>query len=96
MAEVMEPQTQRHERSPSRASSISSASDANSEETHDWVRRQMKLCRPKYVEPLNIEIKIVTWNVNGKRVTEDLESLLLESSEPGIYAIGFVTIQRPC
>jgi hypothetical protein len=48
----------------------------------------MKLYRAKYVEKLNITIKIVSWNVNGKRVAEDLTSLLLEDSEPGIYAIG--------
>jgi hypothetical protein len=90
MADVTESQTQPHERPPSPASSVASTLSSNSEETHDWVRRQMTLCRPKYVEPLNIRIKIVTWNVNGKRVTEDLRSLLLETSEPGIYAIGFI------
>jgi len=49
----------------------------------------MKLSRSEYVEPLNINIKILSWNVNGKRVSEDLTSLLSEKdSEPGIYAIG--------
>jgi hypothetical protein len=48
----------------------------------------MKLNRPKYVETLNIKIKVVSWNVNGKRVVEDLTSLLYEDAEPGIYAIG--------
>ena len=38
---------------------------------------------------LNVKIKIVSWNVNGKRVAEDLTSLLLEDTEPGIYAIGY-------
>jgi hypothetical protein len=69
--------------------SSSSSQSTNLEANHDWVARQMKLSRSKYVEPLNIKIKIVSWNVNGKRVTEDLASLLLEKdSEPGIYAIG--------
>jgi hypothetical protein len=49
----------------------------------------MKLSRSKYVELLNINIKILSWNVNGKRVSEDLTSLVSEkNSDPGIYAIG--------
>jgi hypothetical protein len=81
-------QHQPHERPPSPASSTSSSSSINLEPSHDWVARQMKLNRPKYVETLNVKIKIVSWNVNGKRVAEDLTSLLYEDTEPGIYAIG--------
>lgn len=74
-------------RSPS-ASSSSSSFGANDEPDHDWVARQMKLRRPDYTETLAVSLKIVSWNVNGKRVGEDLTSLLLEDTEPGIYAIG--------
>lgn len=80
------------ERPASPASSIkssSSSSTANSEVNHNWVARQMRLYRTRFVETLNIKIKIVTWNVNGKRVSEDLTSLLVEDSETGIYAIGY-------
>ena len=49
----------------------------------------MKLYRFKFVETLNVKIKIVSWNVNGKRIAEDLTSLLLEDTQPGIYAIGY-------
>jgi len=56
---------------------------------HDWVDRQLRLRRSEYTAPINVKIKIVSWNVNGKRVGEDLTSLLLEDEEPGIYAIGY-------
>jgi hypothetical protein len=72
----------------SNASSTSSSLSANSERQHDWVGRQMQVRRLEYVEPLNIYVKIVSWNVNGKRLVEDLTTLLLEDTEPGIYAIG--------
>jgi hypothetical protein len=49
----------------------------------------MSLRRPEFVEKFNIDIKIVSWNVNGKRIVEDLTSLLAEPSEPGLYAIGY-------
>jgi len=48
----------------------------------------MKLRRNEYTEPLNVKIKIVSWNVAGRRVSEDLTQLLVEDIEPGIYAIG--------
>jgi hypothetical protein len=48
----------------------------------------MLLRRKEYTEPLDVKIKIVTWNVNGKRVGEDLARLLLEPHAPGLYAIG--------
>ena len=70
------------------ASSTRSSSSADSERQHDWVARQMQLRRLEYIEPLNIHVKIVSWNVNGKRIVEDLTDLLLEDTEPGIYAIG--------
>lgn len=89
MADFTVSQHQPHERPPSPASSTSSSS-SNSEVSHDWVARQMKSNRPKYVETLNVTIKIVTWNVSGKRVAEDLTPLLLEDTEPGIYAIGYI------
>jgi len=88
MADFPTSQHQPYERPPSPASSTSSSSSINSEPSHDWAARQMKLNRPKYVETLNVKIKIVSWNVNGKRVAEDLTSLLYEDTEPGIYAIG--------
>jgi hypothetical protein len=50
----------------------------------------MRIRRKEYVEPLNINIKIVSWNVNGKRITEDLTSLFHEDVEPGIYVIGYL------
>ena len=80
-----------HERPSSPTSSISSDSSfsSNTETTHDWVARQMKLRRNEYTEPLNVKVKVVSWNVAGKRVTEDLTGLLHEDTEPGIYAIGF-------
>jgi len=72
----------------SSAGSDASSGAANSETSHDWVTRQMKLRRNEYTEPLNVKIKIVSWNVAGKRVAEDLTQLLLEDTAPGIYAIG--------
>jgi len=56
---------------------------------HDWLLRQMRIRRREYTEPLDIKIKIISWNVNGKRITEDLTSLLHEDTETGIYAIGY-------
>ena len=50
----------------------------------------MRLRKQEYVETLHIKVKIVSWNVNGKRVAEDLTDLLLEDVEPGIYAIGYL------
>lgn len=91
MADVASTPNQPPERSlsPTPSSSSSSSQSADVEANHDWVARQMKLSRSKYVEELNIKIKVVSWNVNGKRVAEDLTSLLLEKdSEPEIYAIG--------
>jgi hypothetical protein len=84
-------EVQRHQLPRSRASSTSSTSSTltvNPVPRHDWIARQMHLRRLEYIEPLNIRVKVVSWNVNGKRITEDLSSLLLEDSEPGIYAIG--------
>ena len=77
-----------HERPSSPASSISSLSSDDVKRNHDWVARQMNLRRQEYVEKLNIKIKIVSWNVNGKHIAEDLTALLVEDTEPGIYAIG--------
>jgi hypothetical protein len=77
-----------HRRPHSVASSARSSLSADSERQHDWVARQMQLRRLEYIEPLNIHVKIVSWNVNGKRIVEDLTTLLLEDIEPGIYAIG--------
>ena len=99
MADVTVFENQPHERPASPAiSTHSSASSSSSpstsptpEASHDWVARQMKLYRLKFVETLNVKIKIVSWNVNGKRVAEDLTSLLLEDTEPGIYAIGYLS-----
>jgi hypothetical protein len=79
---------QRYERPHSSASSTSSTLTVNPVFRHDWVARQMHLRRLEYVEPLNIRVKVVSWNVNGKHITEELSNLLLEGSEPGIYAIG--------
>jgi hypothetical protein len=76
----------------STASSSSSGHDANS---HDWVARQLKTYRPKFVEQLNITVKIVSWNVNGKRILADLTQLLLEPAEPGLVAIGFLLHDPP-
>lgn len=56
---------------------------------HDWVSRQLRLRRTEFTETLKAKIKIVSWNVNGKRVAEDLTNLLVENEEPGIYAIGY-------
>lgn len=64
--------------------------DSNPEINHDWVYRQMKLYRGKYIEPIKITIKVISWNVNGKRLSEDLLPLLDESVQPGIYAIGYI------
>jgi hypothetical protein len=95
MADFTGVEKQSHERPASRASSTHSFSSSSSstsappEASHDWVARQMKLYRHKFVETLNVKIKIVSWNVNGKRIAEDLTSLLLEDTEPGIYAIGY-------
>jgi len=72
----------------SSSGSDSSSHPANSETSHDWVTRQMKLRRREYTEPLNVKIKIVSWNVAGRRVSEDLTQLLVEDIQPGIYAIG--------
>jgi len=78
-----------------RRSSLNSSSSSSSDQgpvaiaNHDWVKRQMRLRRKEYTEPLNAEIKIITWNVNGKRLGEDLARLLLETADPGIYAVGY-------
>jgi hypothetical protein len=92
MADVTNPPNEAPERSSSPTPSSTSSSPSPStdgEAHHDWVARQMKLSRSKYVEPLNINIKILSWNVNGKRVSEDLATLVSEKdSDPGIYAIG--------
>jgi len=72
------------------SSSSSSASSLHGESSHDWVSRQMSLRRQEFVEKFDVKIKIVTWNVNGKRVAEDLDALLFEENEPGIYAIGLI------
>ena len=50
----------------------------------------MALRRTEFVEKFNIGLKIVSWNVNGKRITEDLTTLLGNDGEPGIYAIGYL------
>lgn len=81
-------EVQQRERPHSPASSTSSTLTVNSAPRHDWVARQMHLRRLEYIEPLNIRVKVVSWNVNGKRITEELSNLLLDESEPGIYAIG--------
>src|SRR5436190_18560149 len=87
--EMQPPDIERPASSASSIKSSSSSSTAKSEVNQNWVARQMRLYRTRFVETLNVKIKIVTWNVNGKRVAEDLTSLLLEDSEPGIYAIGY-------
>jgi hypothetical protein len=84
---------QSHERPSSSASSISSDSSTaltKSRANDDWVSRQMALRRAEFVGKFNIGIKIVSWNVNGKRITEDLTTLLDNDGEPGIYAIGYI------
>lgn len=88
MADITRAENQNVERPASPASSTSSSSSNKSERHHDWIARQMRLRRQEYVETLGIKVKIVSWNVNGKRVAEDLTDLLLEDVEPGIYAIG--------
>jgi hypothetical protein len=75
-------------RPSSPAVSESSSSSDDIDTAHDWVYRQMKRYRAKFVEQLKIRVKVVSWNVNGRRVTEDLHPLLHEDTEPGIYAIG--------
>jgi hypothetical protein len=90
MADVTAAENQKYERPSSPASSTSSSSSSKSEHSHDWIARQMRLRKQEYVETLDIKVKIVSWNVNGKRVAEDLTDLLLEDVEPGIYAIGYL------
>jgi len=60
---------------------------------HDWVSRQLRLRRTEFTETLKAKIKIVSWNVNGKRIGEDLTDLLVENEEPGIYAIGYAILK---
>jgi len=88
MTDVTAVENQDYDRPASPASSISSSSSTESERDDDWIARQMRLRRQEYVETLDIKVKILSWNVNGKRVAEDLTDLLLEAVEPGIYAIG--------
>jgi hypothetical protein len=89
MTDVTAAENQDYDRPASPASSASSTSSTKSERSsHDWIARQLRLRRQEYVEALEITVKIVSWNVNGKRVAEDLTDLLLEHVEPGIYAIG--------
>ena len=89
MADVTATVNQDHERPASPASSTSSSSSNKPDRNHDWIAGQMQLRKQEYVETLGITVKIVSWNVNGKRVAEDITDLLLEDVEPGIYAIGY-------
>ena len=94
MADVTATVNQDHERPASPASSTSSSSSNKPERNHDWIAGQMQLRKQEYVETLGITVKIVSWNVNGKRVAEDITDLLLEDVEPGIYAIGYPPSSR--
>jgi hypothetical protein len=91
MADVTVVENPDYERpaSPASSSISSSSSSTKSEHDDDWIARQMRLRKPEYVETLAIKVKIVSWNVNGKRVAEDITDLLLEDTEPGLYAIGY-------
>jgi synaptojanin len=89
MAESTVPGQQRLEQASSRSSSGSSSPSTKSKANHDWVSRQLSLRRTDFVDTLDITVKIVSWNVNGKRIVEDLTSLLTENCQPEIYAIGY-------
>jgi hypothetical protein len=61
----------------------------NSQARIDWVEREVAFRRDEFRDKKKVKIKVVTWNVEGARVAEDLTNLLEEAETVDVYVVGY-------